>query len=68
MASKRKTSVLRLKTQALQELSSGGKSKNQIANALHKFINKEQYNAKQQTQVTDFFLVILYVKSHKLCF
>ena len=24
-------------------------------NSLHKFINNEQYNAKQQTQVTDFF-------------
>ena len=27
-------------------------------NSLHKFINNEQYNAKQQTQVTDFFHVI----------
>ena len=50
-------------------------------NSLHKFINNEQYNAKQQTQVTDFFMEYicvctkLYVvlsnesenKSHKLC-
>ena len=25
-------------------------------NSLHKFINNEQYNAKQQTQATDFFM------------
>ena len=25
-------------------------------NSLYKFINNEQYNAKQQTQVTDFFM------------
>ena len=30
-------------------------SMNGSVNSLHKFINNEQYNAKQQTQVTDFF-------------
>ena len=31
---------------------------NGSVNSLHKFINNEQYNAKQQTQVTDFFWLI----------
>ena len=30
---------------------------NGSVNSLHKFINNEQYNAKQQTQVTDFWLI-----------
>ena len=39
-------------------------------NSLHKFINNEQYNARQQTQVTDFFHVIdlLYVMSQTYYF
>ena len=38
-------------------------------NSLHKFINNEQYNTKQQTLVTDFFQVIylLYVTNCMLC-
>ena len=31
---------------------------NGSVNSLHKFINNEQYNAKQQTQITDIFLLI----------